>query len=166
MFLKRIFFLFFALIFVLFLHISLSYVFNIDKLFLPDFLLIIVLFLSIYFDNSEDLILIFLLGLLKDIFEIGVMGSNSFIYLILFVFIKFILDKLYKDNVLNLFIILFSSSLFYYILKYFLYLILGYSVYFNYFFIVKTIILVLVSPLIFKILIRQNILANTKNVTD
>ena len=148
---KKIVILFFILMLILFLYISLGYVFNINRILIPDFWLVLVFFLALYYNHSEAFGLVFILGLFRDIFEIGMFGMNSFLFLIIVFFIKYILSRIYKDNLFNILLILFLSSIGYYFLKFVVYNIGGYEVKFGYIYILKSLIVVVVSPIIFQI---------------
>jgi rod shape-determining protein MreD len=77
---KKILFLFFLLMIILFLYISFGYVFNINRVFIPDFWLVLVFFVALYYKENEAFGLVFLLGFFRDIFEIGIFGMNSFLF--------------------------------------------------------------------------------------
>lgn len=154
---KKILFLFFILLLILFLYISFGYVFNINRIFIPDFWLVIVFFLALYYNDCEAFGLVFVLGFFRDIFEIGIFGMNSFLFLIIVFFIKYILERVYKESLFNILLILFACSLMYYFLKFVVYNIGGYVVGFGYIYILKSLIVVFVSPFIFKILNKQEL---------
>ena len=156
---KNIFSLFFLLIVVSFIYISFAYVFNINRIFLPDFWILIVLFISFYYGESSKLTLVFLIGLLKDLFEIGPFGSNAFLFFFIAFFIKDILHFIDRENIWNIFASIFLISLIYYFFKYFIYLLFDYDVLFSFLYFWKSIINSLVAPFIFSILLK------TKNWT-
>ncbi|MCP4482619.1 MAG: rod shape-determining protein MreD [bacterium] len=139
---------------IIFFYISFIYVFNINKLFLPDFWLIIVLFVGIYSNKTLKLLIVFFLGILKDVFEIGVFGVNTFLFLITAFFINDILECIYKEKMLNIFIAIFCLSAVYYFAKYLLYYLFNYDVFFSFEYLLTSLMNCLIAPFIFRVLLR------------
>lgn len=66
--------------------------------FKPDLLLIIMVFLALRGSYQTGTPLAWLLGLLKDVFSGLYLGLNAFTFLIIFLFIKSIADRLYAES--------------------------------------------------------------------
>lgn len=66
--------------------------------FKPDLLLIIMVFLALRGSYEAGTPLAWLLGLLKDIFSGMYLGLNAFTFLIIFLFIKSVSDRLYAES--------------------------------------------------------------------
>lgn len=66
--------------------------------FKPDLLLIIMVYLALRGSFETSIPLAWLLGLLKDVFSGIFLGLNAFSFLIIFLFIKSVADRLYAES--------------------------------------------------------------------
>lgn len=81
----------------------------ISPLFKPDLLLIIMVFLALRGEFESGAPLSWGLGLVKDVFGGLYLGLNAFTFLIIFVIIKQISDRLYAESG-NVFVVAVSAS--------------------------------------------------------
>lgn len=144
---------------MLFFYICFFYLLNIDSVFIPNFWLITVFFLTIYEDSRLALITIFILGIFMDIFEIGIFGLNSFLFLIIYFLLKRLLTKIYFDKSdylnFNILFIIFIFSIFYYITKFLIFKLFNLNIHLELKIIYKFISILIFSPIFFKILLIQ-----------
>lgn len=71
---------------------------HVTTFFKPDLLLVIMVFLALRGSYESGTPLAWLLGLLKDVFSGLYLGLNAFTFLIIFLFIKSIADRLYAES--------------------------------------------------------------------
>jgi rod shape-determining protein MreD len=144
---------------MLFFYICFFYLLNIDSVFIPNFWLITVFFLTIYKNSRLSLITIFLLGIFMDVFEIGIFGLNSFLFLIIYFLIKRLLPKIYFEQSAeinpNIIFIIFIFSVFYYMSKFFIFKLFNLNIHLELKIIYKFISILIFSPIFFKILLIQ-----------
>ena len=72
--------------------------FHIVTAFKPDLLLVVMVYLALRSSFQIGTPLAWLLGLLKDVFSGLCLGLNAFTFLIIFLFIKSIADRLYAES--------------------------------------------------------------------
>ena len=70
----------------------------VDSLFKPDLLLVAMVLLALRVSYMTGMPLAWLLGLLKDIFSGLYLGLNAFSFLIVFLIIKSVADRLYAES--------------------------------------------------------------------
>jgi rod shape-determining protein MreD len=70
----------------------------VDSLFKPDLLLVIMVVLALRASYGTGVPLAWLLGLLKDVFSGLYLGLNAFSFLIVFLVIKSVADRLYAES--------------------------------------------------------------------
>lgn len=70
----------------------------VDSLFKPDLLLVIMVALALRISYGTGVPLAWLLGLLKDVFSGLYLGLNAFSFLIIFLIIKSVADRLYAES--------------------------------------------------------------------
>lgn len=66
--------------------------------FKPDLLLLFMVFMALRFSFESGAPLAWLLGLIKDVFSGLFLGMNAFAFLIIFLVIKSVSDRLYADS--------------------------------------------------------------------
>ncbi len=108
---KRALFFLIVIIFSIVIQTSVLPVY-IDGLFKPDLLLILMVFISLRYQNVPGGALIaWLLGLLKDLFSGLYTGLNAFAFLAIYLVIKHIADRLYTESPLLFVITITAASL-------------------------------------------------------
>lgn len=94
-----------------------------------------------------------------DVFEIGIFGLNSFLFLIIYFLIKRLLPKIYFEQSAeinpNIIFIIFIFSVFYYMSKFFIFKLFNLNIHLELKIIYKFISILIFSPIFFKILLIQ-----------
>jgi len=106
---------------------------------IPNTSLILIVVISIFYGHEKGIVSGIVAGLLQDFFFSKAIGINLLIYTIIAYFIGGLKKKLFKDNFLTPILLIFISTIFYnfayFVIMYFL------RESFNFFFIIKKIIL-------------------------
>lgn len=82
----------------------------------PNLILVIVICLSFFVDNKTALIYAGVAGLIEDIFIGRMIGSNLLVLVIVVYLVKTYSSRVIRENIITPLIIVFTSSLTYYIL--------------------------------------------------
>lgn len=88
-----------------------------DQLYIPRFVLIMVIFVTVYLNRTQGMLFGFVFGLLHDIVYIEVIG----IYLFAYGIIVYLISKAMKVLHVNAFIVLFLTILSFALLEYYVY---------------------------------------------
>jgi rod shape-determining protein MreD len=110
---NKILFFILLLLFSLFMEMVFLYNFPIGVILLPDFFLIITAYYAMLYQERNGQFVGFILGAAKDIFTIGIFGTNMFIFTILGNLIGKIGYKIDRENKLHQMFIVFLSTIFY-----------------------------------------------------
>ncbi len=155
----KTFYFYLKILFINFFLYSFAFkILNINPKYLPNFYLITVFFFIMKYLYWHTVIIIFFYGMFLDIFEMGMIGLNSFaffsIYLIMHKFFKkTYINSFSQDNCFTRqdFLIIFIFSVFFYILKFIILKLSKHEIYFNFIFLYKSIINAIFSLILFKI---------------
>ncbi|MGR3310799.1 MAG: rod shape-determining protein MreD [Candidatus Brocadiales bacterium] len=79
----------------------------------PDLFIIFVIIFSLKIDTKQASLLNFFVGITKDIFSLGPLGLNAFLFIICGFLISLIKDRIFKEHPLTQAIITFFTSLLY-----------------------------------------------------
>lgn len=82
-----------------------------------DLLLIYVVFISLYIDKNDSLVISGLLGLFGDLVSGGIVGITALLFLAVSYFISSIEKSIFKDKKLTICLLVFLISIFYSIIK-------------------------------------------------
>lgn len=82
-----------------------------------NFLMIYIVFISLYIDKNNSLILAGILGILSDVVSGGIVGVTAILFLVISYFISVIEKSIFKDKIGIICLLVFVISIFYSIIN-------------------------------------------------
>ena len=82
-----------------------------------NFLMIFIVFISLYIDKNNSLILAGILGILSDVVSGGIVGVTAILFLVISYFISIVEKSIFKDKIGIICLLVFVISIFYSIIS-------------------------------------------------